>query len=723
MERPTFSQNWSRVSKLTPKMRPHVQITRQLFRGEPWHVVHDPVSNAFFRLNPVAYHFVGLLDGRRTVEAAWDCTVLRHGDSAPTQNEVIGLLGQLNQANLLRVDLPVDAQPLLDRARRRKIKHWTGQLMSILFIRIPLINPDRALAWTLPLVRPLLSRFGLMLWLVWMLFCAAQFLPELGSFARNADSVLAPSNWGWMILLFLVTKAVHEFGHGIVCKRFGGAVPETGVMMLVLFPAPFVDATSSWKFDDKWKRLLVGAAGMLFELPIAAGAALVWIYASEHSPGSLTQQLAYNTVFLASITTILFNANPLLRFDGYYMLSDLLEIPNLYDRASRHLKFLVQRYAFGMENAQPITTIPAEQVTMTLYGMASQVYRVLVLTGIILFIAGQFLAVGVLMAVWSFIAWVIIPSGKFVHWLATNHALEEHRPRAVAVTLAVVGSIVLLIGVIPLPEHRYTQGIVESAVRADVVAGTAGFVTAVHVRTGQHVQKDDVMFVMDNRHLVSRKQQLEAELQRLMVERRKALAEDPVALQVAEERAQPIRDELADITERLESLVIRSPLSGTVIGNDLHQLEGRYINRGDAVARVVDMSDVRVTSLVSQAQSSAGFFQSIEHVELRTVGQVDRVMNSTLLKAFDSGRNELPHPALGYGGGGTIATDQKDPKGRTTMRPQFELWFELPAEHDANPVAALLGQRVFVRFTLPKRPMLHQWIHHLHMVLREKLQF
>ena len=160
MDRPTFSSSWSRVSRLTPRLRSHAQIHRQLFQGRPWHVVHDPLANQFFRLNPVAYHFVALLDGRRSVDDAWQITLDQYGDQAPTQNEVIGLLGQLNESNLLRIDLPPDAEPLLQRSSKRRWKTWGGQAMSVLFLRFPLFNPDRILDWLVPLFRPLLSRWG-----------------------------------------------------------------------------------------------------------------------------------------------------------------------------------------------------------------------------------------------------------------------------------------------------------------------------------------------------------------------------------------------------------------------------------------------------------------------------------------------------------------------------------------------------------------------------------
>jgi putative peptide zinc metalloprotease protein len=723
MERsPTFSQNWSRVNRLTPTLRPHVQITRQLFRGDPWHVVHDPVSNNFFRLNPVAYHFVGMLDGKRSIDEVWRLTLDKYGDSAPTQNEVINLLGQLNQSNLLRVDMPADAAPLLERHRRRKMKHWAGQAMSILFMRFPLFNPDRLITWVLPLVRPLLGRAGAVMWLVWMCFCAYVFLPKAGGFLRSAESVLAPANWGWMILLFIVTKALHEMGHGLMCKRFGGVVPEFGVMLLVMFPAPFVDATSSWSFADKWKRLLVAAAGMIFELAVAGGAALLWVYYSEHDPGSLGQQLAYNVVFLASVTTILFNANPLLRFDGYYMLSDILEIPNLYERAQRQMQWLVQRYAYGIEGAVPPSSDPGERMRLTVYGITSGIYRVLVLAGIILFISGQFVEIGLLLAAWSFIAWAIIPLCKFIHWLTTSPAVGEHRVRAVSVTLAFVAVVMIAIGVIPVEQHRRAQGVIESEHRADVSMLTAGIVEQVLVENGEFVRKGDVILVADNVELRARKAELEATLAMLQLEHNKGLVEDYVAMKIADVRMAAAREELDRLNQRLDDLIVRAPQSGTIVSQvSLGQIQDRYVDRGKVICRILDLEDIRVTSLISQSQNASPFSDRIQRVELRTAGRMTDVILGDVTQIFDSGRSELPHPALGPGGGGTIAVAPDDREGRRTLRPQFEIWIDLPGI-DKAAYRPMPGQRVYVRFTLAtKRPLLFQWIHQLHQVIRERV--
>ncbi len=727
MDRPTFSQSWSRVSRLTPGLRPQVQIHRQLYRGEPWHVVHDAVSNNFFRLNPIAYHFVGLLDGRRSVEDAWKLTLERYGDAAPTQNEVIGLLGQLNQSNLLRVDLPADAAPLLERQRRRVFQQWSGQLMSIFSLRFPLFNPDRMLKWLSPIARPFLSKWGLFAWFGWIIYVLYRFLPEVRTFAGDSSSVLAPSNWAWMIVVFILVKSWHELGHGLVCRRFGGAVPEVGIMLLVLFPAPYVDATSSWNFPDKWKRLLVGAAGMMFELVVAGIAALVWLHEKEINPGSLTQQLSYNVVFLASVTTLLFNANPLLRFDGYYMLSDLLEIPNLYERSGRQLRWLFQCYGFGMNNVQPVSSLSGERFFLGLYGVLSQIYRVLVMISIALFIAQAIPTLGLAIAAWSIISWAAIPTGKFLHWLVTSPSLHDNRTRAITVTIAIFLLIVVPIGMIPVTEDRMVDGVVESQERTRVSVQADGFVKKVFVESGDRVSQNQIILVMENRDLEASKRELEAKLKGLQVETRMALTKDPLEIQIANAKIKAVEDQLADVKRRINDLTLRAPQAGVLVGGILKQWEGRYLQRGEAIASIENTENLRVTSLIDQAQNDMVSSDKKPYVELRTAGRIRTVIPSKIALIIDAGQTELPHPSMGFQGGGKIATKPEDRQGQTALRPQFTAWLNFPTtvNVDGKQVrSGEPGERVYVRFTLQdKRPLLFQWIRLARQLIRDRLGF
>src|SRR4029077_13640502 len=173
-----------------------------------------------------------------------------------------------------------------------------------------------------------------------------------------------------MSVSFLVLKALHELGHGYAVKAFGGTVHEIGIMFLVFAPMPYVDASAASEFRSKWQRALVGAAGMLVEVFIAALALYVWLAVEQ----GLVRAFAYNVIVVAGISTVIFNGNPLLRYDGYYILSDLLEIPNLAQRATRYWGHLVYSYLFRTEG-QEFSGTPGERAWFLFYAPSAFAYR------------------------------------------------------------------------------------------------------------------------------------------------------------------------------------------------------------------------------------------------------------------------------------------------------------------------------------------------------------
>ena len=354
--RPTFSESWYRVQNLKPKLRAGAQISRQFYRGERWYVVRDPAGNQYHRLSDAAYKFVGLLDGHRTIGEAWELVGGQLADDAPTQPEVIQILSQLYSANLIETNISPDATVLLRRHKRMMMHKAKGRLMNIMFPRIPLWDPDWFLKLWSPVLRPMLSFIGLILWVAVIGLACFLLVPhwdELVKQGKDSINLYAnPQNALWLYFAFGVIKFIHELGHGFMCRRFGGEVHELGIMFLVLFPAPYVDASSAWSFPNKWHRFLVGAGGMIFELFVAAICAFFWL-ATKDSGGVLPLFL-YNIMLIASFSTVVFNANPLLRYDGYYMLSDILEIPNLQHRSREYSLSLIKRFLFRVKWSQPL---------------------------------------------------------------------------------------------------------------------------------------------------------------------------------------------------------------------------------------------------------------------------------------------------------------------------------------------------------------------------------
>jgi putative peptide zinc metalloprotease protein len=715
-ERSTFSPFWHRVRTMRPRLRPHVQITRQHYRGRRWHVVHDPSSNAYFRLSPVGYEFVGLLDGQRSVEDVWQLGLTRHGDDALTQNEVIQLLSQLYNGNLLSGDTPPETEQLLGRGRDRVQKKAAQQAIGLMYFKVKLFNPDHILNWVEPIMRPVLNRIGFVVWAIWVIAAFIAIAPHMEQLASGFESAIAPSNWGWMIVTFILLKLWHELGHGVICKRFGGQVPEFGAMMLVLVPAPFVDASSAWTFPSKWQRMAVGAGGMIFELALAALAAFIWLNTKGQS--TLVHQLAYNAMLSASVSTVLFNANPLMRFDGYYILSDYLEIPNLQQRSFNMLKFLFQKHVYRMRDPVPPTSSASEALLLLIYSIASGIYRIVLFVSITVYLVGQLFALGVILAAWTAAMWFILPMGQFVHWLATNQGLAERRGKAIATSLAIIAVGLVLIGLIPMPDHRRAVGVIESEKSAGVYFRVNAFVTDIHVKPGQRVKAGDPIVTTSSDQLVAQIDLVKAQIDEAMAREREARVSNEAAAQVAAQYITTLGKQLEFFEEQYRKLTVVAPQDGVVVGSNLHAFLGSYVQEGSGFCQIIEPSLLRATATLTQQEAWIYELPPDEYnVEVRRVSKVDEVIPAKFVKTSQAGDRELPHPALGFGGGGTFETETRDQTGRLAKSPILIAHFRSANDGEeggrfatAAGVGAQAGERVHFRFTLPSKPWMIQWI-------------
>ncbi|MBU6413136.1 MAG: PqqD family peptide modification chaperone [Planctomycetes bacterium] len=721
-ERPTFSPFWHRVRAMKPRLRPHVQSTRQFYRGQRWHVVHDPSSNQYYRLNPVAYEFVALLDGKRTVEECWTLVLQNHGDSAPTQHEAITLISQMYSSNLLAVDDSPEVDQLLRRGTERRSKMIKQQAIGLMYFKLRLFNPNHILEWIEPIMRPVLNRWGLIAWIGLIVAALIALIPHWSELKNGVDDTIASANWGWLAVVFVVTKLWHETGHGVLCKRFGGNVPEFGVMMLVLFPSPFVDASACWAFQSKWQRMAVGAGGMLFELALAAVAAFVWLSV----PDGLLKQIAYNAMFTCSVSTILFNANPLMRFDGYYILSDLLEMPNLMQRSTQMLKYWAHKFIYRLKDINPPATDRDELAILTVFGIASTAYRVFLFFSITLYVLGKMFAIGLFLAVWSAAAWFILPTGTFIHWLATSPKLADHRWRAVGVSMALIVAAVLLIGVIPMPDRRRGEGVIDSSTKSGVFSSVDAFVKEVHKRPGEFVAKGEPIVTMESSQLEAQIRLIDGYLAEATAVEREATAGNPAAAQVARQRVATLQEQKRFFLEKQDKLVVRAPHSGVITGADPQSQLGAFLKEGKPICDLIDVSKLRVTALMDQTEALWLYEQPREayDVEMRLVSNVGEVVEGGAVRVIEAGTRRLAHNSLTFAGGGSIEVERLEQQsGVMAKRPQFQVEIDPKriAENAQEVWAGLPGERVRLRFALPPRPLLAQWVDRLQKLVQGRV--
>ena len=712
VDRPTFHESWYRVAPLRPRLLSTVQVHRQHFRGQMWYVLENPSNNEFSRISEPAYRFIGMLDGRRTVADVWRICNEQFGDGAPTQGETIQLLGQLYCSNLLYAELAPDTESLFNRYRARIQREIQGVLTNLLFVRIPLIDPDHFLDRWVGLVGWLFSWLGLVLWLSIIGAGLYFVVGNLNELIHQSSDILAPDNLILLYLSIILIKICHEFGHAFACKRFGrlngagGQVHVMGVMFLVFIPLPFVDASSAWVFRRKWHRAIVGMAGVIVELAGAAVAAIVW---ANTSTGTL-HIIAYNVMFVASISTLIFNANPLLRFDGYYVLSDLLEIPNLSRRSGTYIHYLVKKYLWAVKGIQNPANSLGEGIWFVFYGIISTAYRIFICIRILLFLNNrlpkELFVLVPLFAASAVMAWVIVPVGRFVRYLVTSTELARTRGLAMASILGGLTLAVLGLGILRVPDYCRVEGIVEPVRLAIVYAESDGFIADFLASEQKVASGEKTLIEAVNPRLEAEKKSLLAELRGLEIKRRLAEMEEVAAAQILAEQIEALQEKIARVDSELSSLRLQPALSGTWVSPDIENAKGKYLRRGEQIGVVASLDDVLIRATAGQDLAARLVEQAYEQLEIRVKGRPEAMLTGRIEKILPAGQEVLPSQALGYAVGGSMPTLLQDPSGVKTAEQFFEIRI---APDPGSPVRLLCGQRVLARIQMPAKPVAVQW--------------
>ena len=688
MARQLLSPSWYRVADLRPRLRSHARIHRHEYRGERWYVMDDRISRRSHRFGPAAYFVIGLMDGNRSMDAIWDAALKRLGDDGPTQDEVIQLLGQLHAADVLQCEVTPDVDELLRRWHKVTDRGRLAKWLSPLSMKFPLFDPERFLDRWLPWYRPLFGPVGAVTWLAvvgWAAVLAFQHWSEINQDITHR--ILAPQNLLLIGLVFPLLKACHEFGHACAVRAWGGEVHEMGVMLLVLMPVPYVDASAANAFPEKRRRMIVGAAGMAVEVFIASLALFLWL----HMEPGLPRALLFNVMLIAGVSTVLFNANPLLRFDGYYIFSDLIEIPNLRQRANQYFMQLFQRWLFGLE-APASEASRSERAWLLGFAVASFIYRVTITLAIAVFVASTYIFIGILLAIWTVVSAFVLPLVGLIAFLAWSPRLARNRGRAVMAAGALGLLLFALIFLLPVPSWTNAQGVVWAPEQAVIRTGADGFIRRVLVEPGQRVvrgqalvEAEDPALTMRVRSLEGQKTELEARYQLELVNR----------LPRAQQTLDQLRAVVADLErarERAGELMSRSSVDGVFTVPSPQDLPGRWVKKGDALGYVISQSTLIARVVVPQ-QSVALVRQHTRRVLVKLVEHVEETIPARIVREVPGASDRLPSLALTQAGGGELALDPMSSREPKSLQKQFEFEIELPSARVAG-----LGERIYVRF-------------------------
>lgn len=698
MTKSFHSPYWYRVKDKRPRLRSQARFFRTEYRGDIWYVLQDRSSGRFHRFSPASHFIASLLDGKRTLEEVWHtaCDVLSDEETL-TQDEILQLLSQLHNADVLYADGAPDITEMVERGQKQRMKKKMMSVLNPLAVRIPVLDPEGFLKLTMPLVRPLLSLPGLIAYLALLIYGAILLATNWGGLTDNVlDRVLSTESLLLLLVTYPVVKAIHELGHAYTITRWGGEVHEIGIMFLVFLPVPYVDASDSLSFSSKWRRAFVASAGILVELGLAAIAMIVW----ANAEGGLVRAFAFNTMLIGGMSTLLFNGNPLLRFDGYYVLSDLIEIPNLGGRSNQYIGYLIQRRMLGIKDAKNPATARGEPVWFFFYAIAAFIYRLFITAAIILLVSAKFFSLGIILALWSLVLMFGVPIAKQIWFLVASPKLRGRRGRAMGIVGGVLGVLVAALVLVPLPYATLAEGVVTIPGEGAVHANGDGVVARINVEQGDRVEPGQVLAELTDPLLNARVDLLRATVNEIALRRASLSVGDPAAARIALAEQEHAQADLDLARERQQNLTIRAAVGGRVAMIETTDLPGQYVERGQLLGYVSGFRDPVIRAVVSESDVDI-VRQRTRSIEVRFVSDPRDALDARIVREIPALEASLPSLALATRGGGRIVLDPGDSTGRRTLQNLLHLDLMLMHPHEFDTV----GERVLIRFTHDPTPV------------------
>ncbi|MEI6158527.1 MAG: hypothetical protein WCP77_01735, partial [Roseococcus sp.] len=587
----------SAMAQRRVQLKPNVEAFRHVYRGRPWYVFHDRAAHRFYRVSLGGAEIIGAMNGRRTLGEI--CAGKGDGGRPVDPGAAMSFVMQLNALGLLRQDGTPDTAAMSERRGKERSQALAAQLRTPLSFKIPLFDPTRLVDAILPWCAWMFRPIGVTFYLTVVLIGAIVGIIHWQALTENfSDRLFTAQNLLLMWFVYPFVKAMHEMMHAITLRRLGVEVRQIGLLFAAFIPVPYVDATASATLERKSDRMLIGAAGILVELFVGAVALMVW---ASSEPG-LLHAICYNVIMISGFSTLLFNGNPLQRYDGYYILADAVEIPGLGTRSGQYLTFLFQRYVLGRQEARAPLATSGEKAWFVIYGPISFIYRFGLMLVIALYVAEFDQAIGLLIATWSVVGYVWpMLTGAFKG--ARTARNEGGRLRAYGGLGGLGLALALLLFLLPMPNRLVVQGFVtmpeESILRAQVGAMMAELAEpdGAMVTRGQPIgQLVEPAVLAKVDRLLARNAELEARFTH-------ELTNDRVrAANAADALAHAVR-ELADARRDQAALVLRSPAAGQLVFSiPTGDLTGRFLGKGEQLGMIYRPEDAIIRALIPMSE-------------------------------------------------------------------------------------------------------------------------
>lgn len=664
---PTLGQA---AEHLKVRLRPDLIIQPQFYEGMTHYVVKDPIALKYFRFKIEEYFLLQQLDGKHTLQDVKKAFERKYRPQTISIEDLTRFTAQLHEAGLAQIDSPEQAKVLIRRRRKNQWKKVWQFFANILYIKIPIIDPEKLLTGMYPYFRWIFTPYFVTFSVGLMLAALTLVISQWTTFYAKLPDFQSFFNWRTIFYFWIslaIIKVIHEFGHGLTAKHFGGEVHEMGMLFLVLTPALYCDVTDSWLLPSKWKRIWISAAGIYVECFLASIATFVWFY----SETGLLNSLAMATMFICSVNTIMFNANPLLRYDGYYVLADWLEIPNLRIKSTQFFTYLFQEKVLGLEVPVQSYMPRSRRFLFVSYAIASYLYRWLV-TFSILFFLYRFLkpyklgSVSAMLAIGSLIPLVGMPVYQMFKFVRTPGRMRKVK-KARAASFAAV-AVATAAGILLIPTPLRVQGtlVLTAAKPAMIYAEVPGRLVKLNVRDGQWVTQGTVLAELSNPEKIRELYEIQEKHDVNFAKARWFNASDR-----RESRAQArqfdlmaseLEPAIEKIADQVKKLRLVAPRDGLAIGVPHPETTGQYLKPGKPFFEVGDPHHLEAHLILDQGDIDLVALDRRAWVKI--YGDSETTFKSRVGEVAKRNREEIP-PELSNVAGGEIATKQDQKTGQS----------------------------------------------------------
>lgn len=654
---PTAHHSTVELADCKLQLRSDLSFHLQEYNGAQCYLIEDEFNSRFFRIGLAEYYLISQLDGSTTLAQAVSQTA-QMGDQAISEQDAINIGKWLIDSGLATTDASRTSGRLLEAFGKSDHQKKMAKLNPV-SPKFSLFNPDRLLSRLCPVIGWIFSFPMFIVWCAVVGTAIYQVASNWGGIAGSQSLVFARDNWIWLGLSWLLLKLIHEMAHGLACKRFGGVVRQCGLVLIVMIPLPFVDVTSSWRFPSKWLRIFVASAGMYVEIFLASVAAIVWSY----SDVGLVRQYAFNFMLAGSVTTLLFNANPLMRFDGYYVLSDWLEMPNLGTHGQQWMKWVGKKYYLGLDEKKPGWPEGRGWI-VACYAVLALIWRIIICVGLTLAAESLLFGAGIVLALTAVLFWVVWPIVKLLKMVFISEQTKQ-RPSRIRFCLMTAALAMVFWTVhtqVPWYARVKAPAIVDYQESFEVRTPVGGFLAEIFVSPGQAVEQGQLLARLEN-------VQVDADVKKLLIElesndlrmRQFRDRELLAAYDVEIKNREALNHRLAERRDQQMNLEIRAVDDGIVVADDLDSQLGTYLALGHRLCTIESDARKEVHAMVSQHDFELFQQRLGQPIEVHVWGSGPGYFQASLRDLNPRARVDVPHPAFSATSGGPLPVKYRRP--------------------------------------------------------------